>query len=93
MDCDSDDAKRQQEQPDEWIGDQGQEGKRPAEYEQKAPEEECEHDETSLLKNCTFRVARKFRARAEAVESRFARPDSRGRLSPHELLELFAEGG
>jgi hypothetical protein len=27
------------------------------------------------------------------VESRFARPDSRGRLSPHELLELFAEGG
>jgi hypothetical protein len=39
----ADDAERQQEQPHEWIGDQSDERQGPANAEQEAPEEKCEH--------------------------------------------------
>jgi hypothetical protein len=43
MDGDADDAEGKQDQPDEGIGDQGHKCERPAEDEEDAPEQECEH--------------------------------------------------
>ena len=45
---DADDSERKQDQPDEGIGDQGQKGERPAEDEEDAPEQECEHGDLLL---------------------------------------------
>src|SRR5215831_12011903 len=43
----SDNAERQQQKPNEGIGDQGQNRERPAEYEQNAPEQEGKHARAS----------------------------------------------
>src|SRR5215472_11985734 len=43
----SDNAERQQQEPNEGIGDQGQNRERPAEYEQNAPEQEGKHAQAS----------------------------------------------
>src|SRR6266478_6861321 len=45
---DPEDAKWQQQQPDEWIGNQRQQSQRPAQHKQNAPQEESEHGETSV---------------------------------------------
>jgi hypothetical protein len=64
VDGDAYDAKREQEKPDERIGNQSDNGERPAEHEQKAPEYESEHGGDLLLDNCTWEERRKFRAAA-----------------------------
>src|SRR5580704_1939765 len=84
VDCYADDAERQQEQPDEWIGDQSQKCERPAEYEEHAPEQECEHGRrppSFVLDYCTLRIGRKF----PAGSGRAALAGQPGRLSPHRL--------
>jgi hypothetical protein len=48
VDSDSDNAEGEEQQPHEWIGDQRQQGEGPAEYEEDAPEQECEHGRASL---------------------------------------------
>jgi len=40
---DSDDAEREQQEPDKRIRDESQQGEGPAEDEEQAPEEKCEH--------------------------------------------------
>jgi hypothetical protein len=56
------DAEREQQQPNEWIGNQRHERKGPAEDEEDAPEQECEHDRDPRLSldYCTFSVRKKF---------------------------------
>ena len=44
---DTQDAKRQSQQPDKWIGDQRQQRDRPAEDEQEAPEHESKQGSVS----------------------------------------------
>ena len=42
-DSDSDDAKRQKKKPCDRVNDQGQQGERPAEHEEDAPQQEFDH--------------------------------------------------
>ena len=46
---DSENAEGQEEQPDDGVGDQGDERQRPAHDEENAPEEESEHIGLSFL--------------------------------------------
>src|SRR5437879_13482231 len=50
--CHTQNAKRQQQQPDEWVSNQRQESQRPAQHKKNAPQEEGEHGETSLSSGC-----------------------------------------
>ena len=43
IDGDTENAKREKEQPHEWIGNKGQESERPAEEKQDQPKEESNH--------------------------------------------------
>jgi hypothetical protein len=45
---DAEDTERKQEQPDEWIGDEGQQGQGPAEKEQDAEEKKLCHGKSSI---------------------------------------------
>ena len=53
VDGDADDPERQQKQPDERIGNESQQRKRPAQNEQNAPEQEGEHVRPPYLRNDT----------------------------------------
>ena len=46
---DAEDAEREQYQPDEGVGNQGEQGQRPAEDEKNAPEQESEQGEASFF--------------------------------------------
>src|SRR5258706_7466106 len=49
VDRDAEDTERQLQEPDERIGDERQKGQGPAEYEENAPQKECEHEATFLV--------------------------------------------
>jgi hypothetical protein len=49
MDRNSHDAKWQENEPDEWVENQGQQSYRPTQHEQNAPEKKSDHESISWL--------------------------------------------
>src|ERR1700751_888231 len=60
------DAEREQQQPYERVCDQSQERQGPAQDEEDAPEQECEHGGDLLLNDSTSGVRGKFRGAKDA---------------------------